>query len=51
MNAKGGAIALKRPPGASGTKLTTALLHALKQRNQRYGLQIMCEAGGAARPT
>lgn len=51
LNVNGGAIALGHPLGASGTKLTTTLLHALRQRNKRYGLQTMCEGGGMANVT
>jgi len=51
LNVNGGAIALGHPLGASGTKLTTTLLHALKQRGKRYGLQTMCEGGGMANVT
>ncbi|MEX0168739.1 thiolase family protein [Streptomyces sp. LMG1-1-1.1] len=48
VNVHGGAIALGHPLGASGTRLTTTLLHALRARGGRYGLQAMCEAGGLA---
>ncbi|MCC5809180.1 MAG: acetyl-CoA C-acetyltransferase [Ectothiorhodospiraceae bacterium] len=51
LNARGGAIALGHPLGASGTKLMTTLVHALKQENKRYGLQTMCEGGGMANVT
>ncbi len=34
--------------GASGTRLTTTLVHAMHERGARYGLQTMCEAGGLA---
>jgi acetyl-CoA C-acetyltransferase len=51
LNVNGGAIALGHPLGASGTKLMTTLLHALKQRNKRWGLQTMCEGGGMANVT
>ena len=51
LNVNGGAIALGHPLGASGTKLATTLLYALKQRNKRYGLQTMCEGGGMANVT
>jgi acetyl-CoA C-acetyltransferase len=51
LNVKGGAIALGHPLGASGTKLLATLAHALKARNQRYGLQVMCEGGGLANVT
>ncbi|MEU1339885.1 thiolase family protein [Streptomyces sp. NPDC005827] len=48
VNVHGGAIALGHPLGASGTRLTTTLVHALRERGGRYGLQTMCEAGGLA---
>lgn len=51
MNVNGGAIALGHPLGASGTKLMTTLIYALKNRNMRYGLQTMCEGGGMANVT
>lgn len=51
LNVHGGAIALGHPLGASGTRLLATLLHALQQRNARYGLQTMCEGGGMANVT
>ncbi len=51
MNVNGGAIALGHPLGASGTKLMATLVHALKARGGRYGLQTMCEGGGIANVT
>ena len=48
LNVNGGAIALGHPLGASGTKLTTTLVHALRKRGLRTGLQTMCEGGGIA---
>jgi acetyl-CoA C-acetyltransferase len=51
LNVNGGAIALGHPLGASGTKLMATLIHALKARNKRYGLQTMCEGGGIANVT
>ncbi|MBS0409718.1 MAG: acetyl-CoA C-acetyltransferase [Proteobacteria bacterium] len=51
LNVNGGAIALGHPLGASGTKLMTTLLGALKAKNKRYGLQTMCEGGGLANVT
>ncbi len=51
LNVNGGAIALGHPLGASGTKLMTTLIYALKNRNKRYGLQTMCEGGGLANVT
>ena len=51
LNVNGGAIALGHPLGASGTKLMATLLHALKARGGKYGLQTMCEGGGVANVT
>ena len=51
LNVHGGAIALGHPLGASGTKLATTLLHALRRRGGRFGLQTMCEGGGMANVT
>ncbi|MCY1284907.1 3-ketoacyl-CoA thiolase [compost metagenome] len=51
LNVNGGAIALGHPLGGTGTKLMTTLIHALKQRDKRYGLQSMCEGGGLANVT
>ncbi|WP_290685874.1 MULTISPECIES: acetyl-CoA C-acetyltransferase [unclassified Haematobacter] len=51
LNVNGGAIALGHPLGASGAKLMTTLVHALKARGGRYGLQTMCEGGGIANVT
>lgn len=51
LNVNGGAIALGHPLGGSGTKLMATLVHALKSRNKRYGLQTMCEGGGLANVT
>jgi acetyl-CoA C-acetyltransferase len=51
LNVNGGAIALGHPLGASGAKLMTTLVHALRARGKRYGLQTMCEGGGVANVT
>jgi acetyl-CoA C-acetyltransferase len=51
LNVNGGAIALGHPLGGSGAKLMTTLVHALKDRNKRWGLQTMCEGGGLANVT
>jgi len=51
LNVNGGAIALGHPLGASGTKLMATLIHALKARGKRFGLQTMCEGGGIANVT
>ena len=51
LNVNGGAIALGHPLGATGAKLMATLVHALRARGGRYGLQTMCEAGGIANVT
>ena len=51
LNVNGGAISLGHPLGASGTKLMTTLIHALRKSGKRYGLQTMCEGGGIANVT
>ena len=38
----GGSLALGHPLGASGARLITTILHALEDRNLRYGLITMC---------
>jgi acetyl-CoA C-acetyltransferase len=51
LNVNGGAIALGHPLGASGARIMTTLVHALKARGKRYGLETMCEGGGLANVT
>ncbi|MGY2119575.1 thiolase family protein [Nocardia gipuzkoensis] len=51
VNVNGGAIAIGHPLGASGARLMTTLVHAMRERGARYGLQTMCEAGGLANAT
>jgi acetyl-CoA acyltransferase len=51
LNPRGGAIALGHALGSSGTRLMTTMLHALEDHDQRFGLQLMCEAGGMANAT
>jgi len=51
LNVNGGAIALGHPLGATGAKLMATLVHALRARGKRYGLQTMCEGGGLANVT
>jgi acetyl-CoA acetyltransferase family protein len=50
-NVRGGAIALGHPLGGSGARLMTTLLHALEDRDQRFGLQTMCIGFGQATGT
>ena len=51
LNVNGGAIALGHPLGCTGAKLMTTLIHTLRARGLRYGLQTMCEGGGMANVT
>lgn len=51
VNINGGAIAVGHPLGGSGARLTTTLLNVLEQTGGRFGLQVMCEAGGLANAT
>jgi acetyl-CoA C-acetyltransferase len=48
VNVHGGAIALGHPIGASGARVLTTLLYALKQRGGRKGLATLCLGGGGA---
>ena len=45
-NVHGGAIAIGHPLAASGTRITIHLLHALRQKGQRFGLGSACIGGG-----
>ncbi|HEV2087426.1 MAG TPA: acetyl-CoA C-acyltransferase [Cryptosporangiaceae bacterium] len=51
LNPNGGAIALGHPLGGSGARLMTTLVHHMRDRGIRYGLQTMCEGGGMANAT
>jgi len=48
VNVNGGAIALGHPIGASGARVLTTLLYALKDRNAQRGLATLCLGGGDA---
>jgi len=48
VNVNGGAIALGHPIGASGARVLTTLLYALKERKQVTGLATLCLGGGNA---
>lgn len=50
-NPLGGAIALGHPLGATGARLMTTLVHAMKRTGSQRGLQVMCEGGGMANAT
>ena len=48
VNVRGGAIALGHPIGASGARILTTLLHAMKDNNVKRGLATLCIGGGEA---
>ena len=48
VNVHGGAIALGHPIGASGARVLTTLLYAMRQRNVSTGLATLCLGGGNA---
>jgi acetyl-CoA C-acetyltransferase len=48
VNVNGGAIALGHPIGASGARILTTLLYAMKDRGARTGLATLCLGGGDA---
>ncbi|MCH7946587.1 MAG: acetyl-CoA C-acetyltransferase [candidate division Zixibacteria bacterium] len=48
VNVNGGAIALGHPIGASGARVLTTLIYALKDRNLKTGLATLCLGGGNA---
>ena len=48
VNVHGGGVALGHPIGASGARVVTTLLYALKDRGKRTGLATLCLGGGGA---
>ncbi len=46
VNVHGGAIALGHPVGATGAKILTTLIYALKSRDKNMGLVSLCIGGG-----
>jgi acetyl-CoA C-acetyltransferase len=46
VNVHGGAVALGHPIGASGARVLTTLLYALKRRDLRRGIAALCLGGG-----
>ncbi len=48
INVNGGAVALGHPIGASGARVLTTLIHALKDRGKRRGIAALCLGGGNA---
>jgi acetyl-CoA C-acetyltransferase len=48
VNVNGGACALGHPIGATGARILTSLLYALRQRGGRRGVAALCIGGGEA---
>ncbi|MBI2071819.1 MAG: acetyl-CoA C-acetyltransferase [Gemmatimonadetes bacterium] len=48
VNVNGGAVALGHPIGASGARVLTTLLYAMRDRNAATGLATLCLGGGNA---
>ena len=48
VNVHGGAVALGHPIGASGARVLTTLLYALRDRGSKRGLASLCLGGGEA---
>lgn len=46
LNVNGSGISLGHPIGATGVRIMTTLLHEMKRRGLRYGLETMCIGGG-----
>ena len=46
VNVQGGAVALGHPIGASGARVLTTLLYALKRQNKKRGIATLCLGGG-----
>ena len=46
VNVHGGAVALGHPIGASGARVLTTLLYAMKRRDARRGIAALCLGGG-----
>ena len=47
-NVNGGACAMGHPVGATGARITTTLIHALKARGLKRGVASLCIGGGEA---
>ena len=46
VNVNGSGISLGHPLGASGARILATLLHEMRRRDSRYGLETMCIGGG-----
>jgi acetyl-CoA C-acetyltransferase len=48
VNVNGGAVALGHPIGATGARIMTTLLYALRARGKKRGIASLCIGGGEA---
>ncbi len=48
VNVKGGAVAMGHPIGASGARILTTLVYAMKERGAKRGIAALCNGGGEA---
>ena len=48
VNVNGGACALGHPIGATGARILTTLIHALRTRGGKRGIASLCIGGGEA---
>ncbi len=48
VNIHGGAVALGHPIGASGARVLTTLIYAMKRKGVKYGMASLCLGGGEA---
>jgi len=48
VNVHGGAVGLGHPIGASGARIFTTLVHALRTKGKKYGMASICIGGGEA---
>ncbi|HED09686.1 MAG TPA: acetyl-CoA C-acetyltransferase [Caldithrix abyssi] len=48
VNVNGGSVAIGHPIGASGARILVTLIHAMRQRDAKYGLASICIGGGEA---
>jgi acetyl-CoA C-acetyltransferase len=46
VNVQGGAVALGHPIGASGARILTTLIYALRRRGEKRGIATLCLGGG-----
>jgi acetyl-CoA C-acetyltransferase len=46
VNVNGSGISLGHPVGATGARMLATLLHEMRRRDVRYGLETMCIGGG-----